>query len=77
MADALSPPSRSFYERTKAKMAVSIVLAASCLMLLGFCSNSGGQAASANYQYQEATNNGANANTVHQYQALTGGYGAF
>ena len=74
-ADDLSPASRSFYERSKAKMAASIVLGASCLMLLGFTANSGGQAAAANYTANEAQQLGQNSNTVHQYQALSGGYG--
>ena len=74
-ADDLSPASRSFYERSKAKMAASIVLGASCLMLLGFTANSGGQAAAANYNANEAQQLGQNSNTVHQYQALSGGYG--
>ena len=39
--DDLSQTSRSFYERSKTKLVASIVLGASCMMLLGFTSNSG------------------------------------
>ena len=74
-ADDLTPASRSFYERSKAKMAASIVLGATCMMLLGFTANSGGQAAAANYNANEAQNLGQSSSTVHQYQALSGGYG--
>ena len=42
MADALTTSSRSFYERSKAKLGLSIVLGAASMMLLGFCSSSGG-----------------------------------
>jgi hypothetical protein len=73
--DALTPPSRAFYERSKLKMAASIVLGASCMMLLGFTANSGGQAAAANYNANEAQALGQDSNTVHQYQALSGGFG--
>jgi len=45
MADVLTPTSRNFFERTKAKLVASLVLGASSLMLLGFCSYSGGTAA--------------------------------
>ena len=42
MADALTTSSRSFYERSKAKLGLSIVLGAASMMLLGFCSTAGG-----------------------------------
>ena len=42
MADALTTSSRSFYERSKAKLGLSIVLGAASMMLLGFSSGSGG-----------------------------------
>jgi hypothetical protein len=45
MADVLTTTSRNFFERTKAKLVTSLVLASSALMLLGFCSYSGGMAA--------------------------------
>ena len=54
IVDSLSPLSRAFYERSKAKLAVSIVLGASCLMLLGFCSNSGGQVSQCQYCWEKA-----------------------
>ena len=48
MADVLKADSRQFFERTKAKLAISIVVGASSLMLLGFGAYSAGQAASYN-----------------------------
>lgn len=42
-----------FYERTKSKLTVSLVVAAAGLMLLGFCSYSGGMAASFNTQVRK------------------------
>lgn len=42
-ADALSATSRGFYERSKAKVTISLVLGAASMMLLGFCANAGGQ----------------------------------
>lgn len=48
MADVLKTESRQFFERTKAKLAISIVVGASSLMLLGFGAYAAGQAASYN-----------------------------
>jgi hypothetical protein len=45
MADNLSNQSRDFYERTRSKMILSMLVGAAGLLLLGFCSFSGGQAA--------------------------------
>jgi len=45
MADVLTTSSRNFYERTRGKVVVSLVLGSASLMLLGFCSYSGGTAA--------------------------------
>ena len=42
MADALSTKSRSYYERSRGKVAYSIIVAAASMMLLGFCSESAG-----------------------------------
>jgi len=44
MADDLSNHSRDFYERTRGKMILSMLVGAGGLMLLGFCAFSGGQA---------------------------------
>jgi hypothetical protein len=41
-ADSLTVKSRDFYERAKFKQVLSIVLAATGLMALGFCSSYGG-----------------------------------
>jgi hypothetical protein len=41
--DGLSSLSRAFYERARMKLGVSLVLGAAALMLLGFCSEAGGQ----------------------------------
>ena len=45
MADSLTVTSRNFFERTKAKLVASLVVGSASLMLLGFCSYSGGTAA--------------------------------
>ena len=42
-ADSLSTTSRGFYERSKAKLTISLVLGAASMMLLGFCADAGGQ----------------------------------
>lgn len=42
MADVLSPIGRNFYEKTREKLVLSIVLGAAAMMLLGFTSNSAG-----------------------------------
>lgn len=42
-ADSLSSSSRSFYERSKGKLNISLVLAAASMMLLGFCGVAGGK----------------------------------
>ena len=47
-SDTLTVTSRAFYERSKAKVAISIIVAASSLMLLGFCAVAGGNSASSN-----------------------------
>jgi hypothetical protein len=54
MADVLSKGSRDFFERTKVKLAVSIVVASGGVMLLGFCAYSAGQAASYNTMVSES-----------------------
>ena len=40
-SDTLTVTSRAFFERTKAKLALSVITAAAGLMLLGFCSSVG------------------------------------
>ena len=50
MSDILSNPSRNFYERTKAKCTLSLLVASSAMMLLGFGAYSGGLAQSMQVQ---------------------------
>ena len=68
-ADALTRSSRDFYERTKAKMFISIVLGGASLLLIGACSTSGGLSAAEGDR--EANTNGDDG--IHQ--ALKSGYG--
>lgn len=70
-ADTLTITSRNFFERTKVKLALSIVTAAFGLFLLGFCSAAGGLSAS-----NDQLNNNVNDDHVSQsYENLSGGYG--
>lgn len=70
-ADTLTISSRAFYERSKAKLTASIVIASGSLMLLGFCSIAGGQAAS----LQESIKQTSDANQIKILQAQVSGYG--
>ena len=70
--DSLTASSRSFYERSKAKLALSIVIAAGGLMVLGFCSVAGGNSAS-NSQLKELASN--DDRMQYSFQALVSGYG--
>ncbi len=70
-SDTLTVTSRAFYERSKAKVAISIIVAASGLMLLGFCAVAGGNAAS-NNELKSLANDDHNKAS---YVALAGGYG--
>ena len=70
--DSLTASSRSFYERSKGKLALSIVIAAGGLMVLGFCSVAGGLSAS-NSQLKELA--GDDDHTQYSFQALVSGYG--
>ncbi len=76
-ADTLTVTSRAFYERSKAKVAISIIVAASGLMLLGFCSVAGGNAASNNEIYQTTGAKQSDDHNQNSIQALAGGYGEF
>lgn len=69
-ADTLTTTSRAFYERSKAKLALSIITGAAGMVLLGFCSSVGGQASSANESKGSGTDDTA-------IQSLVGGYGKF
>jgi hypothetical protein len=57
--DALTPPSRDFYERAYMKLCGSLILASFGLMLLGICSISGGQASMMHYLNQISGVSGA------------------
>lgn len=70
--DSLTASSRSFYERSKGKVALSIVVAAGGLMVLGFCSVAGGQSASESQLKELAVDDD---HTQYSYQALVSGYG--
>lgn len=72
-ADTLTLSSRAFFERSKMKVAVSIISSAFGLMLLAFCASVGGQASSAHYAAKPLSS------SSHEYdaqQALQGGFGA-
>lgn len=70
--DSLTASSRSFYERSKGKVALSIVVAAGGLMVLGFCSVAGGQSASES-QLKELA--GDDDHIQYSQQALVSGFG--
>lgn len=69
--DSLTASSRIFYERSKAKLSVSIVLSALGLMLLGFCSIAGGNAS----YNQVLKDNALTSDEKSAYNALVSGYG--
>ena len=69
-ADSLSSVSRKFYEDSRMKVAMSIVVAAGSMMLLGFCTIAGGNSASNTYLYKDATDK----NTKNSYQNMAAGY---
>lgn len=72
-SDTLTVTSRAFYERSKAKVAISIIVAASGLMLIGFCAVAGGNAASNNALGETAPTTDDHVKS--SYTALAGGYG--
>jgi len=55
MSDILSNQSRNFYERTKGKLALSLLVASTGLMLLGFCAYSGGMSRSLQIQVRRVS----------------------
>jgi hypothetical protein len=69
-ADTLTATSRNFYERTKSKLALSIITGACAMLLLGFCAASGGQSSAANSLMNTTTGDAKDAQ-----QSLAGGYG--
>ena len=79
-SDNLTVPSRTFYERAKAKNAFALFLTGCSMMLLGFCSTSGGLSASSQQGYAHTlsmsnSTNVAAMETQRSYQALISGYG--
>jgi hypothetical protein len=69
-ADTLTVTSRTFYERTKTKVAISIITSAAGLMALAFCSSTGGLAASNGDLAKSYTGDAKDA-----VEALQSGYG--
>mmetsp|Transcript_5155 Transcript_5155/g.5286 ORF Transcript_5155/g.5286 Transcript_5155/m.5286 type:complete len:153 (+) Transcript_5155:107-565(+) len=76
-ADGLTTVSRSFYERARLKIAVSIILGAASMMLLGFTASSAGEAAFyANLRQGFLDNNAKDdSSTVLALDAKIAGYG--
>jgi len=68
--DTLTTTSRAFFERAKLKLAASIVIAGTGLMVLGFTSAAAGQSASAN-DMSDAKDD----NVKSSEKALAGGFG--
>lgn len=69
-ADNLTAKSRAFYERTRSKMAASLLLIGMGLMALGWCSAFGGQSDSARHERTNASGDAEKA-----LQSLVGGFG--
>lgn len=69
-ADTLTATSRTFYERTKSKVAISIIVAAGGLATLGFCSATGGQSAASGDNAKNLSGDSKDA-----AEALQSGYG--
>lgn len=70
-ADTLTAQSRNFYERTKMKLAASLIIGGGGLMMLGLCTSAGGQSASSS----ELESNANDDHVKNSYQDLTGGFG--
>lgn len=66
--DSLTASSRGFYERSKGKVALSILVAAASMMLLGFCSVAAGQSQA--YSYIKSANSGGNTDVLAAYQCI-------
>eukprot|EP01040_Poterioochromonas_malhamensis_P007949 gene7949-8591_t len=73
-ADTLTATSRHFYERTKSKVAISIIVSAAGLGALGFCAATGGLSASSNDQ---AKNSSGDSKDALEAQAAGYGFAAF
>ena len=71
-SDTLTVTSRNFFERTKAKLGQSLIVASASLMLLGFCSIAGGASQSAD---ESSSIKGLDDHTEASFNALASGYG--
>lgn len=71
-ADTLTATSRHFYERTKSKVAISIIVSAAGLGALGFCAATGGLSASSNDLAKDSSGDSKDA-----LEAQAAGYGKF
>ena len=70
-SDTLTVPSRNFFERTRAKLVISIATGAMGLMLLGFGSSSGGLAESSKDLNKHLNDD----HISNSYSNLAAGYG--
>lgn len=73
-ADTLTASSRNFFERTKSKVAISIIVSAGALLTLGFCSSTGG-VSSAYGDYSKVS--GLNSDVKDGYGAMQAGFGKY
>eukprot|EP01040_Poterioochromonas_malhamensis_P007948 gene7948-8590_t len=69
--DTLTASTRNFYERTKGKIALSIVTAAGSLFALGYCAAAGGLSQYFSYYAKDAISS----DYKDAYQATEAGYG--
>jgi Ni,Fe-hydrogenase I small subunit len=70
-ADTLTVSSRNFFERTKSKVAISIIVSAAGLFALGFCSAAGGISAA----YGEFADNAPTNDQKDGDKSIQGGFG--
>lgn len=70
MADSLTASSRSFYERVRSKLALSLLYGALGMVALGFTAIAGGTSNSNSYYYDNASGDDADA-----LYSLVSGYG--
>ena len=74
-ADALSDTSRQFYEWTKVKLVASIALGGYCLLLLGWCCQTGGLASQDNNYIASSQAAHADSLVLDAYSSSASGYG--
>lgn len=74
MSDTLTVTSRNFFERTRGKVALSIITAAGGLFALGYCSSAGGNSqAFSNY----LKTSGLTSDMKDAFHAAEAGYGKY